>query len=54
MAEPKRIVIKVSDELHREVREKALRDGINVSQLIRNWLTEWIGEEEKEKEEKEA
>jgi predicted HicB family RNase H-like nuclease len=51
MAEPKRIVIKVSDELHREVREKALRDGINVSQLIRNWLTEWIGKEEKEEKE---
>ena len=51
MAEPKRIVIKVSDELHRKVREKALQDGINVSQLIRNWLTEWIGEEEKEEEE---
>jgi predicted HicB family RNase H-like nuclease len=51
MAEPKRIVIKVSDELHRRVREKAIRDGINVSQLVRSWLTEWIGEEEKEEKE---
>jgi predicted HicB family RNase H-like nuclease len=38
----KRVTIKVSEDLHKRLREKALREGINLSQLLRNWLTEWV------------
>ena len=45
-----RIYVRLPKELKDKVQEKADREAVNLSQLIRNWLIEWIGEEEKEKE----
>jgi predicted HicB family RNase H-like nuclease len=49
----KRLVIRLPKELHERLREKALRESINVSQLIRNWLTDWVEEDPPKSEEKE-
>jgi len=41
----KRLMIRLSDELHQKVREKADRESVNVSGLVRNFLKEWVKEE---------
>ena len=47
----KRVVVRMPEEMHKKVREKALREGINLSQLIRNWLTQWLEEDPPEENE---
>jgi len=37
-----RVVVRLSKGLKEKVQEKADREAINLSQLIRNWLAEWV------------
>ena len=41
MTEPKRITVKVSDELHRKVKIKAATLGKTVSDVVREYLEAW-------------
>jgi predicted HicB family RNase H-like nuclease len=47
-----KIMIRLPRELRERVREKANREAVNLSLLIRNWLIEWV-EEDPPKSEKE-
>jgi predicted HicB family RNase H-like nuclease len=40
-----KIMIRLPRELREKVREKANREAVNLSLLIRNWLIEWVEED---------
>ena len=47
-----RIEVTLPKELKDKIQEKAGKEAINLSQLIRNWLTEWVKEKPEEEKEK--
>ena len=52
MAEIKRIMVRVPADLHKAVRIKAVKEGRTVSEVIREFLEEWVKGEPTEEEEK--
>jgi plasmid stability protein len=50
---PKRITVKVSEELHRKVKIKAAVVGKSVSDVLREYLEAWVEEDPPKSEEKE-
>jgi len=41
----RKLTIRLSNELYEEMRAKAEREAVNLSALIRKWLTEWVKED---------
>lgn len=48
---PKRITVKVTEELHRKVRVKAAMLGKPISDVVRDYLETWAEEDPPEEEE---
>jgi predicted HicB family RNase H-like nuclease len=51
MADVKQVSTRISSELHRKVRIKAIETGKSVSEVIREKLTEWVEDPPEETEE---
>jgi len=48
MAEPKRVTVKVSNELHRKARLKSVKTEKPISEVVRKALREWVEEDPSE------
>lgn len=51
MADKKKIVAQVNEQLHRAVKMKAAREGKTITQVIIDLLREWLRESEQEEDE---
>lgn len=54
MAEPKRITVKVSDELHRKARLKSVKVNKPISEVVREALEEWTSNDDPSEEDEDT
>jgi metal-responsive CopG/Arc/MetJ family transcriptional regulator len=42
MVEMKRLAVDLDEDLHRGLKEAAAREGISVSEVVRQLITDWV------------
>ena len=54
MAQEKRLIVKMDPELHKAVKEKAEKEDLTMSQVVRHLLRKWLTEPPKFDQERES